>query len=268
MTGIPASLPAKTESYEVTRFNALKHGVLSHATVLPWENESEYGALLKALVAEHQPQGPTEEHLVEELFGIIWRKRRLRLAESAAHHRGLDESASDRDTVAAALSHLTAGKPIERPINAILATQKKTHEEMTVLDADELKIDKALKILRTGRSDAYEKALAGLPEDKQEWWEDALAREPDYFDEDEEAFTEDAAGLLRFLEQEVLPSYTQRRTELKNRSLIRRQAFGEAFDPDRLEKLGRYEVHLDRKLEKTLAMLIRLQELRHTANPE
>ena len=73
---------------------------------------------------------------------------------------------------------------------------------------------------------------------------------------------------MQFLEQEVLPSYTQRRTELNNRALIRRQAFGEAFDPERLEKLSRYEVHLDRKLEKTLAMLIRLQELRPAANPE
>ena len=136
------------------------------------------------------------------------------------------------------------------------------------LDADELKTDKALKILRAGNSDSYEKALAALPKDKQAWWEDALVREPDYFDEDEETFTEDAAGLLRFLEQEVLPSYTQRRTELKNRALIRTQAFGEAFDPDRLDKLSRYEVHLDRKLEKTLAMLIRLQELRPIANPE
>ncbi len=31
------------------------------------------------------------------------------------------------------------------------------------------------------------------------------------------------------------------------------QAFGEALDPDKLERLGRYEVHLDRKLERTLA---------------
>jgi hypothetical protein len=63
MTARPASLPSKTEGYEVTRFNALKHGVLSHDTVLPWENESEYDALLDALIAEHQPQGPTDEHL-------------------------------------------------------------------------------------------------------------------------------------------------------------------------------------------------------------
>jgi hypothetical protein len=31
-----------------------------------------------------------------------------------------------------------------------------------------------------------------------------------------------------------------------------------------IERLGRYEVHLDRKLERTLAMLLRLKELRGT----
>jgi hypothetical protein len=41
---------------------------------------------------------------------------------------------------------------------------------------------------------------------------------------------------------------------------------GEAFNPDRLEPLSRYEVHLDRKLERTLTMFIRLRELRHTAS--
>ena len=40
------------------------------------------------------------------------------------------------------------------------------------------------------------------------------------------------------------------------------QAFGESLDPDKLERLGRYEVHLDRKLERTLAMLLRLKDLR------
>ncbi len=70
--------------YELTRFNATRHGVLSRYTVLPWEDRSEYQALLDALVAEHAPQGPTEEHLVEELAGVMWRKRRLNLAETAA----------------------------------------------------------------------------------------------------------------------------------------------------------------------------------------
>jgi hypothetical protein len=34
-----------------------------------------------------------------------------------------------------------------------------------------------------------------------------------------------------------------------------------------LTRLARYEVHLDRKLERTLAMLFKLQELRRAFNP-
>jgi hypothetical protein len=61
-----------------------------------------------------------------------------------------------------------------------------------------------------------------------------------------------------------MPWYARRRTELANRPLIREQAFGEALDPDKLERLARYEVQPDRKLERMLAMLLRLQDLRRT----
>lgn len=50
----------------MTRFNAVRHGVLSKHTVLPWEDEAEYGSLLQALVDEHKPNGPMEKHLVED----------------------------------------------------------------------------------------------------------------------------------------------------------------------------------------------------------
>ena len=70
-TETDSTLLAETGATEITRFNALKHGVLSRYTVLPWEDTDEYRALLAALVAEHTPQGPTEEHLVEELVGIL-----------------------------------------------------------------------------------------------------------------------------------------------------------------------------------------------------
>jgi hypothetical protein len=100
----------------VARFNALRHGVLSQHTVLPWEDGAEYGALIEALAAEHSPQGPTEEHLVEELAGIIWRKRRLRLAEGAAHHRALKRTTeSHQETAKAALIHVAVHDGIEPP---------------------------------------------------------------------------------------------------------------------------------------------------------
>jgi hypothetical protein len=53
-----ATLPQpRGGNYEFARFNALRHGVLSQHTVLPWEDRSEYRALLEALVAEHEPRG-------------------------------------------------------------------------------------------------------------------------------------------------------------------------------------------------------------------
>ncbi len=43
------------------------------------------------------------------------------------------------------------------------------------------------------------------------------------------------------------------------------EAFAEALPVYKLEKLSRYEVFLDRKLERTLAMLLKLKELRESA---
>jgi hypothetical protein len=92
----------------------------------------------------------------------------------------------------------------------------------------------------------------------------ALARNLSEIEEVEESATSDVVGLCRFLEGEVLPWFENRKKELANRPLIREQAFGEALDPDKLERLGRYEVHLDRKLERMLTMLLRLKDLRRT----
>jgi hypothetical protein len=57
--------------------------------VLAHEDHAEFDHLLAALDEEHQPVGMTERHLVEELAAIIWRKRRVLLAEGAAINRGL-----------------------------------------------------------------------------------------------------------------------------------------------------------------------------------
>jgi hypothetical protein len=112
------------------------------------------------------------------------------------------------------------------------------------------------------RNEAYEAAVETLREDTRGWWADTLASGSDELNEGEEPATADAEGLLRFLEADVLPWFEARRSELANRPLIREQAFGESLDPDKLERLGRYEVHLDRKFERTLAMLLRLKSLR------
>ena len=271
MSNSPA-VPAETGGYEVTRFNALRHGILSRYVVLQWEDADEYRGLVEALVTEHAPVGVTEEHLVEELAGILWRKRRLRLAEAAAHRRGLKGTfAPYHETVKAALVHLDATKQTERVVDAIRSTDAETARELTELADDEAMTARALALLKTEAPNAYDEALATLNPGTRESWEELFEEESEVGEaqgadegdaEEEDDYTADAASLVRFLNKDIKSWYEMRRKELLNRPLIREQAFGESLDAARLESLGRYEVHLDRKLERMLAMLLRLKDLR------
>jgi hypothetical protein len=117
-------------NYRASRLNALKHGVLSRHTVLPWEDEAEYQALVTALVAEHAPEGPTEEHLIEELAGIIWRKRRVRMAEASVFRQELRHKATGFNgperVAGSALLPLTGDSEIKADIpRAVAATGRR-----------------------------------------------------------------------------------------------------------------------------------------------
>jgi hypothetical protein len=256
MTEMTPRQATGTESYQATRFNALRHGVLSQFTILPWEDEEEYCGLLDALVAEHKPKGPTEEHLVEEMAGILWRKRRLRLAEAAAFHRGLGSAiSSDRQPIKPALAHLDTAA---------------TAAEVARLNERETMAVRALDLLQKDRgARAYDKALAALGEETRRRWKESIKPRPQIsvLMFEEAAYTANAEGLTEFLRKELMPSYERQRSELENRPLIREQVIGEALEPEKLEGLARYEIHLDRKFERMLTMLIRLQGLRATPNP-
>ena len=160
---VEALLPRHGGDYELARFNALRHGILSQYTVLPWEDGDEYRTLIEALAAEHSPRGPIEEHLVEELGGIIWRKRRLRLAESAAHHRALTRATEPyKETVNAALICICDAEEKASAADAIRATEARTAEELADLESDRAMTEEALRRLRSLTPSAYSRALAAL----------------------------------------------------------------------------------------------------------
>lgn len=64
------------------------------------------------------------------------------------------------------------------------------------------------------------------------------------------------------MEVEVIPYFSQRRAVLSNHGSIIAQVQGEALDTEKLENLARYEIFLDRKLERILSILLKLQALR------
>jgi hypothetical protein len=249
-------------NYHLTRFNATRHGILSRHTLLPWEPREEYEDLHLALKHQYVPGDPMEEHLVEELAGIIWRKRRLRLAESRAFGERFIQVVSQ-----AGSDMVQPGLPEFRPG---ASEDERGSEDVFTLNPEEIgselqKAKESLRIVQEGRellrergSPVYNMVLEKLPPEVQAWWKESLQKkkcEPR------------AAGLLTFLDERVAPYYSNRVELLAQRRELMAQARGEAVDTDKLEKLTRYEVFLDRKLERMLTMLLKLQALRRAQVP-
>jgi len=251
---IPTADPSP-QPYEVVRFNAMKHGILSRYTVLSHESHADYESLVNSLMEEHMPAGPTEQHLIEELASVIWRKRRVLQAEGATINKGLKETARSAKTVIPAAAPFEMGMSGEntdirdlmdlKPEDVAESQQSARHD----LDAT----NKATAILRKGGDRAYDKALRALLPETREWWEEHV--------EDEE-YPADATGLATFITEHVSPFVYQQEKATRHHDAIVNQTIGEGLQAYRLEKLSRYETHLDRKFERSLAMLIKLKDLR------
>jgi hypothetical protein len=75
--------PRTRQGKERSRRNSLRHGIFSEAVVLETESRAEYDSLRKSLTDDRQPVGALEEILVDELAALLWRYRRLLVAEAA-----------------------------------------------------------------------------------------------------------------------------------------------------------------------------------------
>ena len=75
--------PQTPEGKEISKHNAIRHGIFSEVTVLPGESRNEYNSLLKGLSEALQPENRLEKVLVEKLAVLAWRHRRLLQAEGA-----------------------------------------------------------------------------------------------------------------------------------------------------------------------------------------
>jgi hypothetical protein len=206
-TPAPPVADPSPQPYEVVRFNALKHGILSRYTVLSHESHADYESLVNSLMDEHLPAGATEQHLIEELASVIWRKRRVLQAEGATINKGLKESARSAKTVIPAAAPFEMGLSGEgtdirdlmdlKPEDVTESQRAARHD----LDAT----NKASAILRKGGDRAYDKALRALLPDSREWWESYV---------EEEEYPADALGLASFITEHLSPLCHQQEKEV------------------------------------------------------
>ncbi len=248
----------QTGHYEPVRYNAMTHGILSKHAVLPHEDKTEFENLLAGLQAEHQPTGMTEQHLVEELATILWRKRRVLLAEGATINRNLVQIAQQTNS-----NIIPAAVPLDSCLKAsslwvadlIGDTLEQNQLRLKEAELDLAATEKAQTILRKGGKTAYARARNALLSESRAMWDDYL---------ENEEYPATADGLAEFIREKLWPICLQMQKEALYYPEIKAQTLGEGLKAHQLEKLNRYEIHLDRKFERTLAMLLKLKQLRIT----
>lgn len=268
------SLPAtsnkpvsKDTRYSVSRMNALRHGILSKYVVLRWEDQSEYDELLSSFVAEHQPKGPTEFHQVEELAGVVWRKRRIRLAEASSWEESAEQGMNHimgglnvnyflREEQTPDYSLLVGQKGIGKAILPQIKKLSATYDlgdEALVSDAHS-RLLKTIAWLENNDGGSYEEFKNLLHPHTEEVIELVVKTlgvtepEPDY--------------LVNVLKNCMLGVYQAILNNIHNLKYANLALITSKVDHASLEKLSRYETTLDRKFERTLTVLLKLQQLR------
>ncbi len=252
-----------TNSYASTRYNATKHGALSRVPVLPWENADELAQLQDDLVKEYNPQGASEEHLVAEIANCIFRKQRVYQAENALimsrignysignYSSGslkrmanllvpgvvLDTSFGSKDLDLKSALNTDSVNPQEAEIRA---QNKYLSDVQAVIDSDL----------------SYEKMLNHCPPAAVKIWHDWLGNEGS-------GYTPDKKSFKKFLTTEIIEWCEAHASEVQARPYIRQQLVGLSYVPNSdTDHLQRHETTLDRRLEKFLVMLIKIQENR------
>lgn len=245
--------PVGEGGYATVRYNAVKHGILSRLVVLPHEDASEFADLLTALIEEHRPKGMTELHLVEELAAIIWRKRRVLLAEGAKINEGLKSAVNNPKAVISSAVAFQRGLSCDNVDfqDLMMESLEEVAERQQDAEIDLAATQKAGAILRKGGNNAYEKARRALIPESRDWWDEHV---------ESEEYASTADGLAQFIRETLEPSCIYILNDAMHQPEIKAQTLGKALQAHLFEPLNRYETHLDRN-ERILAMILKLKEL-------
>jgi len=97
--------PRTPEGKQRSKHNALKHGIFSKIVLLSGESTLKFTSVLNGLRNDLRPEGALEEILVEKLASVLWRSRRVLIAEGAEIQRGtlfclVDKTERDRQEAA------------------------------------------------------------------------------------------------------------------------------------------------------------------------
>lgn len=251
-------LKTTNDNYEKCKYNATKFGIFAKCSVMHWENKNDYDNLLKDLIKEYQPNNVTERHLIVELANTMWSKIRLKYAEKSSLQAELNKNVNGyfaKEKVEESLlvkEHSVESFNIKK---AVVISDDESKLELYNLKVYSTCCDKTINILT--EDEEYEKGLSALHIEHQNKWKNTWED-----DGDEDTYSATAIDLLEWV-NDLQNGYQKKIFELENKDKVKDQVLGSTFLPDKtMDKYIRYENHLDKKFEKTLAMFFKLREIR------
>jgi hypothetical protein len=284
--------PKTAAGLEGCKLNALRHGLRSVQTVVPGEDPDEWEAHRQAVVADLRPEGAVEFALAEDVAVKLWRLGRV-----VRHEADLIANAQDEDEILRAHEKIHRRVVPGGPNRADIPTRADVEAAKRAADKAEGKVAELEAALRT---------LEGLGEMRDEDpIEDWSVYEPlkkdlrladyqtdDLFDDEVEPFVaRHVRAMLRKRGdvEEVTKSMAAhwrdaKTPELRDKAdqarktylgllrryragLERRRRAAGLPGPDDLDRIQRYEAHLERGLHKALDRLRDLQEGRGAVPP-
>jgi hypothetical protein len=216
--------PRTAQGKAISRWNALKHGVLSRALIPPalepYESRVEFDALLETLRQELDPRSALEEMLVERIATSYWRLARLLRAEAAEIAQRLDSCEED------------------------LHEQKAWAKAMKNTSLTPWPDDLGDRVRRLARAQGSVTELRQILVKEDARWADAPRDE------------------LLQAGEELLEELQQAQADKEARELEAARDARSIPDLDRVVRFARYETTLERQIYRALDALERIQRLR------
>jgi hypothetical protein len=284
--------PRTSTGKERSKRNALKLGFFSKAVVLNFESRSEFDALLRGFRYDLKPEGMLEETLVLKLATTLWRWRRLLLAENGEVQKGMQSWQWEQNAIADRAADRKAEYEKYLATNCEIGRISKIGDSETLelclkdlrsvkKDLDKFGFEETLwisigviygaRVKGQSRGDFYDFYIqcCNCYEGSEEKRKKAGFASPEDCLEKCMAALEKEIQRLEDLRKQLPESVRKKPPHDQNSSDVelhlRKIGFLQKTVPAApdLERLLRYEAHLERVFDRTLGQLERLQRIRH-----
>ena len=258
--------PRTAQGREVSKMNAMKHGILSRQVLVSGqyyqEDRKEFEALHRRFWEQLQPEGPLEEMLMDQIVTAHWRLRRALIAESGAIALNVDKGPRKRSRGTQPVIQWMRWRALGDPVSAM--------ENSSMGCAILLDWMKELRasVEQAGRltAEAVQKLAARLGTTPEPLTQslDKLRLRLEEVPETPGASERRRDEALAFLDRQInsLNFARQRCVEAEEHDADSRQAAAVLPDADMLDKILRYETKLERQMFRAMAQLERAQRMR------